>query len=226
MNEVITIDNTEMQIREYDGQRVVTFKDIDTVHKNKNGTARRSFNRNKKHFIEGEDYFYLKKSNETDSFQEEFSNETDCPIRNIKIPNKGITVLTESGYLMVVKSLTDDLSWDVQRQLVKAYFKVKQEIPERKTYPLLVEDKWLAEMEPNFEYLCKEYKLTRKGLYHKILLDIGKSYNVDDYKILYKYEKGYESRFVMEVVSYFAELREEAEKTILEHVARKKNKKK
>ena len=225
MNEVITIENTEMQIREYDGQRVVTFKDIDTVHKNKNGTARRSFNRNKKHFIEGEDYFYLKKSNETDSFQEEFSNETDYPIRNIKIPNKGITVLTESGYLMVVKSLTDDLSWDVQRQLVKAYFKVKQEIPERKTYPLLVEDKWLAEMEPNFEYLCKQYKLTRKGLYHKILVDVGKTYNVDDYKILYKYEKGYESRFVMEVVSYFAELREEAEKTILEHVARKKNKK-
>lgn len=126
---------------------------------------------------------------------------------------------------MLVKSLRDDLSWDVQRQLVKAYFKVKQEIPERKTYPLLVEDRWLAEMEPNFEYLCNQYKLTRKGLYHKILLDIGKSYNVDDYKILYKYEKGYESRFVMEVVSYFAELREEAEKTILEHVARKKNKK-
>ena len=113
----------------------------------------------------------------------------------------------------------------MQRQLVNSYFKVKQEIPERKTYPLLVEDRWLAEMEPNFEYLCKAYKLTRRGLYHKILVDVGKTYKVDDYKILYKYEKGYESRFVMEVVSYFAELREEAEKTILEHVARKKNKK-
>lgn len=217
MNEVITIENTEMQIREYDGQRVVTFKDIDTVHENKSGTARRNFNRNKKHFIEGEDYFSLTKKN---------SNETNSYIRNITVPNKGITLLTESGYLMIVKSLNGDIAWKVQRQLVNSYFKVKQEIPERKTYPLLVEDKWLAEMEPNFEYLCKEYKLTRRGLYHKILLDIGKSYNVDDYKILYKYEKGYESRFVMEVVSYFAELREEAEKTILEHVARKKNKKK
>lgn len=216
MNEVITIENTEMQIREYNGQRVVTFKDIDTVHENKSGTARRNFNRNKKHFIEGEDYFSLTKKN---------SNETNSYIRNITVPNKGITLLTESGYLMIVKSLNGDIAWKVQRQLVNSYFKVKQEIPERKTYPLLVEDKWLAEMEPNFEYLCKEYKLTRKGLYHKILLDIGKSYNVDDYKILYKYEKGYESRFVMEVVSYFAELREEAEKTILEHVARKKNKK-
>lgn len=216
MNEVITIENTEMQIREYNGQRVVTFKDIDTVHENKSGTARRNFNRNKKHFIEGEDYFSLTKKN---------SNETNSYIRNITVPNKGITLLTESGYLMIVKSLNGDIAWKVQRQLVNSYFKVKQEIPERKTYPLLVEDKWLAEMEPNFEYLCKEYKLTRKGLYHKILLDIGKSYNLDDYKILYKYEKGYESRFVMEVVSYFAELREEAEKTILEHVARKKNKK-
>lgn len=217
MNEVITIENTEMQIREYDGQRVVTFKDIDKVHQRPKGTAKRNFTRNKKHFIENEDYFVVTREDVGTNFVPTYGFNEKAP--------SGILV-TETGYLMLVKSLRDDLSWDVQRQLVKAYFKVKQEIPERKTYPLLVEDKWLAEMEPNFEYLCKQYKLTRKGLYHKILLDIGKSYNVDDYKILYKYEKGYESRFVMEVVSYFAELREEAEKTILEHVARKKNKKK
>jgi hypothetical protein len=216
MNEVITIENTEMQIREYDGQRVVTFKDIDEVHQRPKGTAKRNFTRNKKHFIENEDYFVVTREDVGTNFVPTYGFNEKAP--------SGILV-TETGYLMLVKSLRDDLSWDVQRQLVKAYFKVKQEIPERKTYPLLVEDKWLAEMEPNFEYLCKQYKLTRKGLYHKILLDIGKSYNVDDYKILYKYEKGYESRFVMEVVSYFAELREEAEKTILEHVARKKNKK-
>lgn len=216
MNEVITIENTEMQIREYNGQRVVTFKDIDEVHQRPKGTAKRNFTRNKKHFIENEDYFVVTREDVGTNFVPTYGFNEKAP--------SGILV-TETGYLMLVKSLRDDLSWDVQRQLVKAYFKVKQEIPERKTYPLLVEDKWLAEMEPNFEYLCKEYKLTRKGLYHKILLDIGKSYNVDDYKILYKYEKGYEARFVMEVVSYFAELREEAEKTILEHVARKKNKK-
>lgn len=219
MNEVITIENTEMQIREYDGQRVVTFKDIDKVHQRPKGTAKRNFTRNKKHFIENEDYFVVTREDVGTNFVPTYGFNEKAP--------SGI-LITETGYLMLVKSLRDDLSWDVQRQLVKAYFNVRQvqqEIPERKTYPLLVEDRWLAEMEPNFEYLCKAYKLTRKGLYHKILLDVGKSYNVDDYKILYKYEKGYESRFVMEVVSYFAELREEAEKTILEHVARKKNKK-
>lgn len=56
MNDVITIENTEMQIREYNGERVVTFKDIDAVHGNKAGTAKRNFTRNKKHFTENEDF--------------------------------------------------------------------------------------------------------------------------------------------------------------------------
>lgn len=206
-----------MQIREYDGQRVVTFDDICAVHKCERKRLTKHFERKRKHFLKDEDYYELTRK--------ELNDLTSPNSKIIGNPMIKAYLFTESGYLMIIKCLDDDLAWKVQRQLVNSYFKVKQEIPERKTYPLLVEDKWLAEMEPNFEYLCKEYKLTRKGLYHKILLDIGKSYNVDDYKILYKYEKGYKSRFVMEVVSYFAELREEAEKTILEHVARKKNKK-
>lgn len=117
MNDVITIENTEMQIREYNGQRVVTFKDIDKAHGNKSGTARRNFNRNKKHFINGEDYFSLTKENSIGTY---------CLNRNISIPNKGITVLTESGYLLIAKSFTDDLSWSVQRQLVNTYFKAKR----------------------------------------------------------------------------------------------------
>lgn len=206
-----------MQIREYDGQRVVTFDDICAVHKCERKRLTKHFERKRKHFLKDEDYYELTRK--------ELNDLTSPNSKIIGNPMIKAYLFTESGYLMIIKCLDDDLAWKVQRQLVNSYFKVQQEIPERKTYPLLVEDRWLAEMEPNFEYLCKEYKLTRKGLYHKILLDIGKSYNVDDYKILYKYEKGYESRFVMEVVSYFAELREEAEKTILEHVARKKNKK-
>ena len=217
MNEMVTVEGTEMQIREYNGQRVVTFDDICAVHKCERKRLTKHFERKRKHFLKDEDYYELTRK--------ELNDLTSPNSKIIGNPMIKAYLFTESGYLMIIKCLDDDLSWKVQRQLVNSYYKVKQEIPERKTYPLLVEDKWLAEMEPNFEYLCKEYKLTRRGLYHKILLDIGKSYNVDDYKILYKYEKGYESRFVMEVVSYFAELREEAEKTILEHVARKKNKK-
>ena len=59
MSDVMTVENTEMQIREYNGQRVVTFKDIDRVHERKSGTAKASFRRNKKYFQDGLDYIVL-----------------------------------------------------------------------------------------------------------------------------------------------------------------------
>ena len=42
-----------------------------------------------------------------------------------EINNHGTTLITESGYLMLVKSFTDDLAWKVQRELVNTYFRVK-----------------------------------------------------------------------------------------------------
>ncbi len=117
MNEVITIENTEMQIREYNGQRVVTFKDIDTVHQRTDGTAKRNFKQNKKHFIEGEDYVIVHRNNSMDEIR---------PL-DLSIPPKGITLITESGYLMLVKSFNDDLSWKVQRRLVNSYFNAREQ---------------------------------------------------------------------------------------------------
>ena len=59
MNELIHIGNADISVKEYNGQRVVTFKDIDTVHSRPDGTARRNFNTNKKRFKEGEDFFLV-----------------------------------------------------------------------------------------------------------------------------------------------------------------------
>ena len=55
--EPVKIVNHEIIVKEYKGQRVVTFKDIDLVHERPDGTARKRFNDNKKHFTEGKDYF-------------------------------------------------------------------------------------------------------------------------------------------------------------------------
>lgn len=57
MNELVRIQNSDIAVKEYHGQRVVTFKDVDTVHERPDGTARATFNRNKERFKEGEDYF-------------------------------------------------------------------------------------------------------------------------------------------------------------------------
>ena len=64
MQELTTINNAEILVKEFSGQRVVTFKDIDAVHGRPDGTAKRNFRSNREHFIEGEDFFMLDQPDE------------------------------------------------------------------------------------------------------------------------------------------------------------------
>lgn len=118
----LTINNYELGIKEYNGQRVVTLKDVDLAHGRPNGTARKRFNDNKKRFIENEDYFKVCTSEIRTRKIMDVSNKA----------REDITLLTETGYLMLVKSFTDDLAWDVQRQLVKNYFRMQAAPPQEK----------------------------------------------------------------------------------------------
>lgn len=113
------ICDTEITVKEYAGQRVVTFKDIDRVHNRPEGTARKRFNDNREHFIEDEDFFKVKCSEVRPFFGQTPPNGFN--------PEGDIVLITESGYLMLVKSFTDDLAWRVQRELVNCYFRAKRE---------------------------------------------------------------------------------------------------
>lgn len=233
MNELqtVTINKSDISVKEYGGKRVVTFKDIDACHNRPEGTARKRFNDNRQHFIEGEDYFKVPYSEiiesplggrsifdvpgEIESYTgrdyagfifiaQDLNNgywkigrtatqktaekrlnlsrtynlsnyqyfkcvdtlkadkAIQAALESYKVKNswfecelglivstinkvinevaanfeprkkhKGgfhgdVTLITESGYLMLVKSFTDDLAWDVQRQLVNTYFKVEK----------------------------------------------------------------------------------------------------
>lgn len=117
MTKEISINNRTLPIKEYNGQRVVTFKEIDIVHGRPEGTARKRFNDNKKHFIEGVDFFKVKCSEVRPFFGQ-------TPMNGFN-PNADLILLTESGYLMLAKSFTDDLAWQVQRELVNFYFRAK-----------------------------------------------------------------------------------------------------
>lgn len=114
MDNLILINNKELEVKEFQDQRVITFRDIDEVHERPEGTAGRNFNSNKDKFIAGTDYFHL-------------SYEDLRSTNFVERPNpQGLTLIAESGYLMLVKSFTDDLAWQVQRQLVNTYFRGKQ----------------------------------------------------------------------------------------------------
>ena len=213
------------EIKVWDSQRVVTFNDIDKVHQRPKGTASRNFKSNRKQFIKDVDYFLITRdifNGRNPSIKEKLNIET--------IPPKGITLFTETGYLMLVKSFQDDLSWKVQRILVSSYFncrKLQNEVinrsdvpqPNEGHYPSLA-NTWMKDHEPLFKQICSAYGISRKELYHKILLDIGDDYNVDDYRVFYKRDTGHAPEYIMEVVSFYPELRESAETIIQIHMNR------
>ena len=138
-NKIVKINNNDLSVKEFNGQRVVTFKDIDMLHERVEGTAGRNFRDNKKHFVENEDFFFIKPA--------DIGNNE---IRRSEINNKGTYLITESGYLMLVKSLQDDLAWKVQRELVNNYFRVKEIVQAK---PLTTEEM----LELQFKY-AKEVK--------------------------------------------------------------------
>ncbi len=119
MNHVIINGNSVEKI-EYKGQPVITLNMIDELHERPDGTARRNFNQNKSRLVDHEDYFEVA--------YEEWKQ--FLTVRNSDGQKGGrrgyIIFLTQSGYLMLVKSFNDDLAWQVQRELVKRYFVVER----------------------------------------------------------------------------------------------------
>lgn len=156
----VNIEGTDLQIKEFNGQRVVTFKDIDTTHERPEGTARKRFNDNKKRFIEGVDYYELNQPDEIRTL-------------GIERPQGGtpqkVVLVTESGYLMIAKSLTDDLSWAVQRKLVDNYFRFKEQATQSKPKRKRLKPKDLA---------VKQHMNIAEIMIEKVGLDPGIAYSV------------------------------------------------
>lgn len=116
----IVINNTSLQVIEYMGKRVVTLAQVDSVHGRPEGTAGRNFREHKHRLIEGEDYFKVG--------ADEFRRHLDP--NHSKFASEDVILLAEPGYLMLVKSFTDDLAWSVQRQLTNNYFRTRSQARE------------------------------------------------------------------------------------------------
>lgn len=167
-NQIVKINNTELSVKEFNGQRVVTFKDIDMLHERVEGTASKNFRNNKKHFIKNVDYFELSKNDVGENLSETYGFDKKAP--------KGL-LITESGYLMLVKSLQDDLAWKVQRELVNNYFRVKEVVQALNTSKLskeiqaiLMLDEKTVEMDNRITTL--EERMTIETGAQKVLQDL------------------------------------------------------
>lgn len=147
--QIVKINNIDLSVKELKGQRVVTFKDIDMLHERVEGTAGRNFRENKNHLIEDEDYFSIRGSE-----LREFKQATNFVGSNAK----EIILITESGYLMLVKSLQDDLAWKVQRELVNNYFRVKSGQPRSSLDLLELQVKALKEVKGEVQEVRNDFE--------------------------------------------------------------------
>ncbi|MBU5227811.1 ORF6N domain-containing protein [Clostridium senegalense] len=120
MNKTLTVNDQQLIIKEYDNKRVVTMWDIAKVHGVLTQNIRDNLRNNQKYLIEGEDYYLL---NKRDEFVHDLIVKEDLK-KNAVSRAKDIPIFTETGYLMMVKPMQDELSWEVQRKLVNSYFKV------------------------------------------------------------------------------------------------------
>lgn len=212
MTELVNVEGTELAVREWNGQRVVTFRDIDNAHGVKPGSAKRNFIRNKRHFIENEDYFI--------ATRDSLKSINLTPL-NVDIPTRGITLITEMGYLMLAKSFTDDKSWNVQRTLVNAYFMLKNQQPtptasttieEKPVLP--IETDWFCINRGKINYICRCYDITSREYMHHLLEVLGRTYNFDEAKRIYSATTGNWKCRNSEVITYFPQLSDLASKIL------------
>ena len=206
MNEIIKINNHDVTAKEYKGQRVVTFKDIDTVHERPEGTAGRNFRENKDKFIENEDFFYLV-GDELKAFKQA-TNFVGSNAREF-------ILITEQGYLMLVKSFIDDLAWEVQRKLVKSYFNAKkiksaiEELQEIQTRAILevnekvnnVESR-VVKLENNMTVTHEQIQVIKNRVNTRIVNDVLDGYESNAYNDVHLRSKVY-SRLNKDYCDYF-----------------------
>lgn len=235
---LVEINNVAIGIKEYEGKRVITFKDIDRVHERPDGTASNAFKRHRQRFIEDEDYYHVTRNIPLDVRR---------PLGLEAIPPRGIMLITESGYLMISKVFDDDIAWDVQRKLVNGYFRVKESVPQdptiiamqmiTETMKLMQQDistikeqqlqaqkqipkkkfsPWTKRMFPKYKLLMEHFDVTLKDLYHNLFLELQNLYpDIDLIQLQedYCFENGLENCYTMEVIEHNKELR-----TLFEHM--------
>lgn len=123
-------EQVELTVREYRGERVVVFSDVDRLHNRPAGTAGRTFRSHRNHFENGVHYHRIT-GEELTFLKKEFGmslnpDAVEPATRSVGSRAAELIFLTERGYLKLVKPFTDDRSWEVQDQLITGYFRARE----------------------------------------------------------------------------------------------------
>lgn len=141
----VEIGGNRLECLTYNDRPVVTLAMIGRTHNKERRRVWENFDRNRDKFFSGEDYVLLpyeewsalvppqrgyqkkKKGSKNDSLVSALSGYQSSEKGDEKGGHRGdVYLFFDSGYLMLVKTFTDDLSWSIQRQLVRHYFSTEK----------------------------------------------------------------------------------------------------
>lgn len=140
MAKPVKIEDRKVTPLFYKGRPVVTLPQVDEFHGRPEGTAGRNFRTNRKeHFIQDLDFFEVpyeeysqlltgrnssaQSGIDPTNFVESKANDRVNFPRSKGGSRVPMIFLTETGYLMVVKSLSDNKAWAIHRAMVMTYFR-------------------------------------------------------------------------------------------------------
>lgn len=212
----------ELQIIRYNNIPVITTKQIAEIYGTDKKTISYDFNHNKDRYVEGKHYILLMNED-----KRKFLNRHE--IHDGSKRAKQLYLWTERGALMLAKSINTDVAWEAYERLVDFYFQKKEEQVKaignadkveiqlnqsRCKAPLV---SWYGKNIDRLGEICKRKNISMKELMHIVLKELSKKYNIRACSTIYKRENGYSPAYSTDIISYFPEIEEDAEK-ILENM--------
>ena len=128
---------------------------------------------------------------------------------------------TERGALLLAKSINTDKAWEAYERLVDFYFQKKEENAQTQASSVRKfnmsntvipkNNNWFAKNQLRMKKLCDKANVPRSTLYHYILMNLGKEYDLDEATKLYEKENGCKPIYCLDIVCYFKELADAAD---------------
>ena len=147
--------------------------------------------------------------------------------KSVGNPNLDVVLLTESGYLMTVKTFKDELSWSVQRRLVNNYFRARKdsnvannhiaEVPQRMMVSSIPAPKPVTFYRKNrykIAAICSSYSIDEKDLFDLMFPFIEEEYDLEEAEIRYIAGTGKRLQNKLDLFDFFPDIAEYAKKII------------
>lgn len=159
MNEIVKVNNNELHIIEWNGQRVITTAKLSEIYETEADSIKVNFNRNKDRFIEGVHY-YLLKGDELKVFKNKVTESN--PVG--KNANQ-VYLWTRKGASRHCKMLGTDKAWEQFDLLEENYYNPRPALPQGEeliALAVIEAQKTIAEKNRQIEQLeCEAIEMTK-----------------------------------------------------------------